>query len=203
MPPPTKPPAQFMQELRDLLLAEGIFNLTMADIAERLKCSRRRLYEIAPTKEELFLRIADETLRSLREAGVREAAKYSTPSEKILAYFECGVVVASQMTITFLRDLDRLEAGRRMFDEHQHARVRAAEKYIVDGIADGSFAPCPPRFVAEVLFLVVKELRDPEFQSAVGLSFEQGLRETYKLVLNGLKGPGPSAEKKKSKAARL
>lgn len=145
MPPPTKPQDQFMQELRDLLLSEGIFNLTIGEIASRLGCSRRRLYEIAPTKQELFLKIADETLAAVREAGWREADKCNTPAEKIEAYFSYGTSVAKKMTVKFLRDIDALPAGKKLFDDHMRVRIQGLEQFIIDGIEQKHFAPCRPR----------------------------------------------------------
>ena len=184
-----------MQELRDLLLSEGIFALTIADIAARLKCSRRRIYEIAPTKEELFLKIADETLGAVREVGWREASGRSDPAEKIQAYFDYGAKVAAKMSLTFLRDLDQLEAGKRMFDEHQRERIRGLERLITEGIRSGGFSAHRPKFVAEVSFLVVRQLRDPAFQRAAGVTLEKGLREFWDLVLFGLVGRAGEPER--------
>ena len=45
---------EFFDALTNLLLAEGIKSLTVGEIASRMRCSRRRLYDIAQTKEEIF-----------------------------------------------------------------------------------------------------------------------------------------------------
>lgn len=193
MAPPTKPQEQFMQELRDLFLSEGIINLTIGEIARRLGCSRRRLYEIAPTKEELFLKIAGETLAAVREAGWSEAAKCDTPAEKIEAYFSYGTSISKKMTVQFLRDIDSLPAGKKMFDDHMRVRIRGLEQFIVDGIDQEHFVPCRPRYVAETVFLVVKQLRDPEFRAACGVTLEEGFRELYPLLLYGLCGSAMSS----------
>jgi AcrR family transcriptional regulator len=188
MPPPAKPQDLFMQELRDLLLSEGIRDLGMGEMAKRLKCSRRRLYEIAPTKEELFLKVADETLAAIREAGWRAAAMYETPPQKIEAFFAYGTLIVSKMSPKFLRDLDSLEAGKRMFDEHQRERIRGLEQFIAEGVKQKYFAPCHPRFTAALSFLIVRQIRDTKFQSVTGVTFEEGLREFYELLLYGLVG---------------
>lgn len=186
MPPPTKPHDQFMEELSELLLSEGIFDLTMADIAARLKCSRRRLYEIAPTKEELFLKVADLNFRRIREIGWREAAAATGATEKILAYFNYGASFASRMSPKFQRDLEQIQSGRELFDAHQRERVQGLEQFIVDEMRAGGFAKHNARFVAEAAFVLVRKLRDPAFKEAAGVSFEQGLRELWALLLFGL-----------------
>ncbi len=45
---------EFFDALTNLLLAEGIKGMTVGEIAARMHCSRRRLYDIAQTKEEIF-----------------------------------------------------------------------------------------------------------------------------------------------------
>ena len=50
---------QFLNGLTDLFLAEGVRNLTVGDIVERMHCSRRRLYGVAWTKEEIFCAMVD------------------------------------------------------------------------------------------------------------------------------------------------
>ena len=51
------------------LLEKGIANLTMSDIASKLKVSLRTLYEIAPSKEDLITTTMDRILTNIgREA---------------------------------------------------------------------------------------------------------------------------------------
>ncbi|HBO81229.1 MAG TPA: TetR family transcriptional regulator, partial [Cupriavidus sp.] len=45
----------FLEELTHLLITTGVSTLTIGEMAQRMRCSRRRLYEIATTKEELFV----------------------------------------------------------------------------------------------------------------------------------------------------
>jgi AcrR family transcriptional regulator len=186
MPPPTKAPDQFLHDLEDLLLAHGISSLTMGEMAQRLSCSRRRLYELAPTKEGIFLMVAEGFFHAIREAGGRQAADYSSPPDKLQAYFAFGTAEAGRITPHFLRDLEATEAGRKLFDKHQRLRVQGMEEIIIDGVAQGVFAPCNARFVAEVVYLVCKQLRDEEFQSRAGTSLDGGFEALHHLVLHGL-----------------
>ena len=42
-----------LDDLVDLFLAEGVAQLTLADIAARLRCSKSTLYALGPSKEQL------------------------------------------------------------------------------------------------------------------------------------------------------
>src|SRR5215510_14053861 len=67
----------FMQQLVALVIAEGISRLTVGEIAARLQCSRRRLYELATTKEELLHVAASEMFDDVLRRGALAAAEQS------------------------------------------------------------------------------------------------------------------------------
>ncbi len=52
----------FLEELTHLLITTGVSSLTIGEMAQRMRCSRRRLYEIAETKEELFVHVCRNVL---------------------------------------------------------------------------------------------------------------------------------------------
>src|SRR3974390_1369355 len=55
---------EFLDGLTNLFLREGITGLTVGEIAARLRCSRRRLYGIALTKEAIFSVMVDRYFRA-------------------------------------------------------------------------------------------------------------------------------------------
>ena len=59
----------FHAELTNLFLSEGMRALTVGSIAARLRCSRRRLYELAQTKEELFCQVTQRHFDTALAAG--------------------------------------------------------------------------------------------------------------------------------------
>ncbi|MBE7426304.1 MAG: TetR/AcrR family transcriptional regulator [Ideonella sp.] len=140
-----------MQELTNLMLREGISRLTVGEIAARLRCSRRRLYTIAPSKEGLFLKVASEMFRAVRAEGWAAAARESTSAAKFAVYLGSGIPMVHRTTDAFYRDMDTLPAGRLLFDRHQRERIAGLEKLIEEGIQRGEFARFHSRVVAETL----------------------------------------------------
>ncbi len=178
---------QFMQELTNLMLREGISRLTVGEIAARLRCSRRRLYTIAPSKEGLFLKVASEMFRAVRAEGWAAAARESTSAAKFAVYLGSGIPMVHRTTDAFYRDMDTLPAGRLLFDRHQRERIAGLEKLIEEGIQRGEFARFHSRVVAETLLSAARRMREPSFSAEAGATYEEAFSELSRLILNGLR----------------
>ncbi|MBV4398241.1 TetR/AcrR family transcriptional regulator [Advenella alkanexedens] len=177
--------AVFMQQLTALLITEGISKLTIADIAARLKCSKRRIYQIAPGKEELFLHICREVFNSKLEQGFAKANKESEPVRIIKAYLT-ATLNTSGISKACLIDLEATEQGRKLFDDYQLARVRGLEGIIEEGIKQQVFAPQHPRLVSEAILGAAHRLRNPVFLEETGMRIGDAFEQFYRLVLEGL-----------------
>jgi len=176
----------FRRELCDLIKAEGISSLTVGEIAKRLHCSRRRLYDIAQTKGELFLYVARQIFDTAVRQGHDAAAAESDEARAIAAYLHVGVAMSAQLSVAFLNDIEAMRQARKLFDDYQAARTSGLTHLIEAGVARGSFVDCNAQVVAEVIFGAALRLRRPRFLAQAGLSLEEAFRELYDLLLNGL-----------------
>ena len=61
--------AETLEALEALILSEGFSSLSVSDIASKLKCSKRTLYELAPSKKSLVLRALNNFFSRIREQG--------------------------------------------------------------------------------------------------------------------------------------
>ena len=68
------------------LLEKGVPNLTMSEIASRLKISLRTLYEIAPSKDQLILMTMDKILIKLGKFALDSVSEIQSPIEKLEQY---------------------------------------------------------------------------------------------------------------------
>jgi AcrR family transcriptional regulator len=177
----------FNVELRQLILQEGVSGLTVGEIAARLRCSRRRIYEFAPSKEDLFLKVADEMFRSVRQSGWAAAKRHETASAKFAAYLRAGIPMVRETTDAFYADMDALPAGRRLFDSHQRERIAGLEHLIAEGIRNGEFARFHARVVAEIILSGARRIREPNFSAQTGATFEEAFSELSRLVRDGLR----------------
>jgi AcrR family transcriptional regulator len=175
----------FLKELTALLIVEGVSSLTIADIAQRMQCSRRRIYEIAATKEELFVNICRQVLDANLEKGF-VAARGEADGAKAIATYLRATLNASGLSKAALTDLDSTESGRAVFDAYQLARVRGLEDMIDDGVRQGLLVPHNPRVISEAILGAAHRLRNQRFLEETGLSIGAAFTEFYEIVLNGL-----------------
>jgi len=125
---------EFLDTLMELVLAEGIRNLTIGEIAARLRCSRRRLYEIAQTKEEIFCAMVDRFFRGVLDKGEALASKKRDLPAAIAAYLDEGVKAAARISVGFLTDVEESEVARACFDHYQQTRTLRLAQLVDEGV---------------------------------------------------------------------
>lgn len=177
---------QFFEELTQLFLSEGMSGLTVADIAARLRCSRRRLYALAATKEELFHAIAQ---RHFNHVLVESEAvmKRTDDLPRVMAtYLEIGAQASSRFSMQFLRDLEGSEQGQTLFDEYQLKRTMRLCELIDHGVASGVFVQCHGPVVSEFIRGAARQIRSPDFLARAGVTMNEAFHEFYRILLGGL-----------------
>ncbi|UPJ48419.1 TetR/AcrR family transcriptional regulator [Bradyrhizobium sp. 200] len=182
----TRSDEQFRHELSVLLKAEGISRLGVADIATRLSCSRRRLYQVAPTKEGLLTTVAEEMFADALSRGFAAARMEKGSAKRVLAYLRVGSHIASSLSEAFLQDLDSLPEACAAFDRYQIARANGLRELIEQGICEGEFVPCNARLLAEVVLGAALRLRRPEFLHEIGMSLQEAFEEAAELIVYGM-----------------
>lgn len=100
----------FIRDLTRLLCSEGVSSLTIGEIAQRMRCSRRRLYEIAPTKEALFVGICRDVLAANLERGFAAARGERDAARAVSAYLHAALNT-SGLSKAALADLDAIDTS--------------------------------------------------------------------------------------------
>lgn len=177
---------EFAQQLSDLVKREGISGLSVAQIAARLRCSRRRLYALAPTKEGLLYRVAREHFDRMLRHGYELAEQEQDAARAIVAYLRVGVTWTRTLSQAFLRDLEASAEGRAIFDDFQQARAERGQLIIEAGIRNGDFNAHNPLVAVEVMLGAARRLRRPEFLERSGLTISEAFDEAYTIMFEGL-----------------
>lgn len=177
---------EFLAELAALIRQEGIAKLGVGEMAARLRCSRRRLYDVAQTKEELLLWAARRQFDASLAAGHAAARAEADPARRLVAYLDAGLRPAQQVSAVFLSDLEQSPQGRAIFDGYQLARSEGARAILEEGVRHGAFRQLDFDVVTEMLLGAAQRLRHPAFLARTGLSVIQAFESAYALVLHGL-----------------
>lgn len=177
---------EFLDALTELLLAEGISGLTVGEIAARMHCSRRRLYDVAQTKEEIFCATVERFFGQVLGKGEALASREKDLTVALAAYLNVGVQAASRISVPFLKDLEGTPAAKSAFDNYQHARTVRLSQLVDEGVRQGVFVSCHGQLVSELIFGAALRLRRPTFLARADLSIEEAFQEFYRLLLGGL-----------------
>jgi len=185
----TRSDEEFMHQLSDLLLAEGTSALGIGDIATRVRCSRRRIYQVAPNKEALLQIVARRHLEAGLRAGFEAAARETAPARVISAYLTAGVATAEKMSTDFLKDLEAAHEGREIFDHYLAERARGLREIMERGVRQGHYNPHNPLVAAELILGAAMRLRQSRFLVEAELTFTEAVEQAYALILHGLIAP--------------
>ena len=175
-----------VEALEQLFLEEGFRDVTVDELATRLKCSKRTLYELAPSKQELFLFIVERWLDRIRHLGWAGALEHDDPEKRIIAYLDPGVTQSRAASRRFLEDMRSYRPALALLEAHQRERTGVLRDIVEDGMRRGRFRRLHAALVAEVFLAAVSRLNEPDFLENAGISFSDGFSELYELFLNGL-----------------
>lgn len=177
---------EFFDALTNLLLAEGIKGMTVGEIAARMHCSRRRLYDIAQTKEEIFCAAVKHFFDGILAQGEALIEREQDLTAALAAYLGVGVRAASRIGVQFLKDVEDSATARSIFDRYQQARTVRLSQLIDEGVHQGVFAPCHGLVVSELILGAALRLRRPAFLAQADLTIEEAFQEFYRVLLSGL-----------------
>lgn len=183
--PTTPRQERLLDALENLFLDEGFREVTVAALAQRLRCSRRGFYELAPSKEALFLRVFDRYLKRLREAG-RRAAHGLPADEAIGAYLAPALEAARKLSTRLMGDVQSCPPARALWERHTRERMTGLQALIDDCVRTNVFRGVDPYLVAEVMSASLRRIGEPDFLTKAGLSYRDAVQELYGLLLRGL-----------------
>ena len=122
---------QVLDELEELVVAEGLAELTMAEIAARVNCSLRTLYGISPSKEELVLAVIDRRLHRIGRTAIGSLDASLSPLAALRAYLHAANEAVQPETVSYSRDFADVSGAKRLLDTHE-SYVIAVTRSLLD-----------------------------------------------------------------------
>jgi len=175
-----------LDDLERLFASEGFRHLTIADMAARTRCSRRTLYSIASSKEELVVVVLDRYFNRMGKDARLRAERVVDVRDKVEAYFSASVERSAHMTPLFLEDIEGYLPTKQLYDRHQALAVGALEGMFRDAMEVGNMRKGSPALVAEIVDAVIKRLRDADTLAKVGATRADVLTAFAQLCREGL-----------------
>jgi len=177
---------EILNLLEAIFREQGFRKLTIGGLADQLSCSRSTLYAIAPTKEELFLLVADRLLRKTGDAGEERAAQADNPADALQGYLEGTVSRFSTVKTPFIADALSYGPARTLYETHQRGFVLRLRIFVEEAQATGQFTGVDSLIAAEALDAAMTRVRDPNFLRRHRKTASEAFEQVCALFRRGL-----------------
>ncbi|MGD9601143.1 MAG: TetR/AcrR family transcriptional regulator [Gammaproteobacteria bacterium] len=177
--------------IEEIILHEGFSRLSVSELAERLCCSKRTLYELAPSKNELVLRILNAFFLRIRTDASTAAAAQSSSQQGLHDYLQVGVRAAQRLSQVTVTDIQQWAPALEVWRDHVRLRVQGFCVLLEQGIRAGEFRNVRPVLVAEIVFASLSRILQPEFYSTTRISISEAFHEYYALLMAAITDEHP------------
>jgi AcrR family transcriptional regulator len=181
--PLTRRQSLLRDDLLELFLARGFRGFTLDDIAAELSCSKRTLYALADSKEQLAALAVREFFRRATAQVEAAIARTRAHGRRLTGYLEAVAAALSPASRAFTDDVAGFPPAREIYERNTEAAARRVRELIDEGCRAGSFRTVDSAFVAEVVTASMRRITSGELTAATGLSDAQAYRELAKLTL--------------------
>ena len=166
---------------------DGFADLTMAELAARVRCSLRTLYELAPSRDELVLVVVDRNLWRVGRTAANALDEDMAPLDAIRAYLRAATVAVAGTTPAFARDLAAVPAAQRLNDAHSDYLVAVTRCLLDLAVERGDIADVDTGAVARVMAGLGRDFARAEVISTLRSSPKDAADAVVDVILRGLR----------------
>ncbi|GAA2508633.1 TetR/AcrR family transcriptional regulator [Streptomyces thermolineatus] len=178
--------SELFEDLVALLISEGFSRFTLDDLAARLHCSKRTLYGLAGSKEQL---VRAAVVHFFRRATVRVEAALAAetdPAGRLAAYLGAVSAELAPVSPRFFDDVAAFEPAAEVYDRNTRAAADRVQELISEGMAAGAFREVHGAFAADVISSAMVRIQRRQVAANTGLSDAEAYRHLADLLLHGL-----------------
>ncbi len=180
---------QLFDSLVELLLAEGFAHLTLDDLAARLHCSKRTLYALAGSKEQLVRAAVVHFFRGATQRVESAVAACDDVAERVGAYLRAVATELAPASARFFDDVAGFPPAAEVYERNTRAAARRMQQLVDDGVASGAFRHVHAGFVADVVSAVMVRIQQRQVAASTGLDDAEAYARLAELLLHGLTAP--------------
>jgi AcrR family transcriptional regulator len=177
---------QVLDSLEELVVGGGLADCTMAEIAGRVNCSLRTLYEISPSKDELVLAVVDRRLHRIGRAAIASLDASLTPLEALRVYLEAVNEAVQPSTESFSRDFADLPGAKRLLDAHEGYVVAVTQSLLERAASERQIQPVDTAAMAHLLGGLGREFARPDVIPLIDETPKRTADALTEIILRGL-----------------
>jgi AcrR family transcriptional regulator len=177
---------KLLDEVEELLLAEGFTTVSMDDVAQRLRCSKATLYSVAGSKEQLVVKVTKEFFRRATEQIENAVAAVTDPRLRISAYLSGVGEAMSRCSSVFYADMIGFGPTAEIYGANSQAAARRVQELIAAGVEEGSLRRIDGNFAGQLVALAIEGVQSGVLLRRTGLTAGEAYQEMADLLLHGL-----------------
>jgi|TARA_B100001142_G_C14340819_1_gene657803 AcrR family transcriptional regulator len=169
------------------LLEKGVPEITMSEIASKLKISLRTLYEIAPSKDELILMTMDNILMRLGKHALDSVSNIKSPIEKLEKYLYIVNEAVGPKFNAFLKDIEKINGSQKMADYHVNFISNYTQKLLNDAMEIKEIKKIDTKAFSILFGGIGREFLKEKNRRLINTSPEESANSITSIILNGIK----------------
>ncbi|MDX3233185.1 TetR/AcrR family transcriptional regulator [Streptomyces sp. ME19-01-6] len=178
--------SELFASLVALITKEGFARFTLDELAARLHCSKRTLYGLAESKEQLVRAAVVHFFRAATERVETALAAERDPAARLPAYLHAVAAELGPLSPRFFDDVAEFGPAAEVYEHNTRAAARRVEHLIDEGVAAGVFREVHVAFAADVITSVMVRIQQRRITAATGLGDAEAYAELAELLLRGL-----------------
>jgi len=177
---------ELFEDLVALLISEGFAGFTLDDLAARLRCSKRTLYGLAGSKEQLVRAAVVHFFRQATTRVESAVAEESGPARRLTVYLRSVSAELAPVSPRFFDDVAAFEPAAEVYERNTRAAAGRVQQLIDEGVAGGDFRDVHVAFAAEVITSVMVRIQQRQVAASTGLADAEAYEQLAQLLLHGL-----------------
>ena len=177
---------ELINELEELL-EKGVPDLTMSEIASKLRISLRTLYEIAPSKDYLIIMTVNNILKKLGKYALDAVININSPIQKLEEYLFIVNQAVGPKFNSFFKDLEKVDGADEMVDYHENFISDFTKKLLDDAVQKKEIQNIDTKAFSILLGGIGREFLKEKNRDSINSSPEDSANSITSIILNGIK----------------
>ncbi|MGQ0836979.1 TetR/AcrR family transcriptional regulator [Actinokineospora sp.] len=183
---PTARQSALLEELLALFLRDGFAESTLDDFAARLHCSKSTLYALAPSKEQLALKVVGHFFRAATERIEKRVATARDARDQIARYLAGAASELGVASARFVADVAAFPPTAAVYQRNAQAAAARIQTFIQQGVVDGLFRDVHARLVGEMAGWLIEGIQTGVLGDRADVSDAEAFAVLADLLLGGL-----------------
>ena len=171
----------------ELMLEKGIPDLTMSELAAKLKVSLRTLYEIAPSKDHLIRMTVNRILMKLGKEALDIIANINSPIEKLKRYLQHANQAVGPKFKVYLQNLGNNNKSKEMIDYHEDYIISFTKELLDAAVTQKEIRAIDTQAFALLLGGIGRDFAKDVNVAKLSDSPEKSANSITEIILNGIR----------------